>query len=216
MIVNRASKPNMMLSIVIPAVIMIGFLYFKMISFIFQLFCFFVPIKQCLSRCRPSFPLSHDNQLRESRCVREVSCLLCFRETNLPAKSRFRLLRFASPGFTRTLATLRPGERPFLRRGQLLVLGPVVDQPALAIDRPEARGDQFGGAATVPPLLDEGTGLALDPERVSAWISRERPDAVIFERRWCWASRFSTPARRASGIAIARSIRTRPSPSWPR
>jgi LacI family transcriptional regulator len=41
--------------------------------------------------------------------------------------------------------------------------------------------NQFGGAATVPPLLDEGTGLALDPERISAWIRRERPDAVIFE-----------------------------------
>lgn len=41
--------------------------------------------------------------------------------------------------------------------------------------------NRFGGAVAVPPLLDAGGGLALEPERLAAWIRRERPDAVIFE-----------------------------------
>lgn len=41
---------------------------------------------------------------------------------------------------------------------------------------------QFGGTQAVAPLLEEGkAGLMLTPERLTDWILRERPDAVVFE-----------------------------------
>ena len=39
--------------------------------------------------------------------------------------------------------------------------------------------NQFGGTEPVSPLLSTAQGLLLDPREFSAWLSRERPDAVI-------------------------------------
>lgn len=39
--------------------------------------------------------------------------------------------------------------------------------------------NQFGGTEAVPPLLSTAPGLMLDPAEFSAWLRREKPDAVI-------------------------------------
>lgn len=41
--------------------------------------------------------------------------------------------------------------------------------------------NQFGGTESVVPLIDETPGPNLDADRLTAWLIRERPDAIIIE-----------------------------------
>ena len=68
---------------------------------------------------------------------------------------------------------------------------------------------QFGGTEAVTPLLEAEGGLALTPARLTEWIRRERPDAVVFE------SIESASVRKAVASLPARSRPRLVSLNWP-